>query len=143
MLEQPNISARNSPKNLNLWFVSTAAEEEGLVGMVNFMHNYAEQFDKKKSFFINLDSVSGSGKLRLISDRKQKTPLKSAVEVAAEDETVVLSKPRFLPGIGFDSIPVSFRGYDAVSIARCGYKQNPVFDTFKRGQFRQNRGFRT
>ncbi len=48
---------KNIPKNYNLWFVFTGAEESGTMGIRNFYHNIKD-FDREKTFIANFDSFA-------------------------------------------------------------------------------------
>lgn len=50
---------KNRPKNYNLWFVFTGAEESGTMGVRNF-YKSIENYDKENSFIVNFDSISNS-----------------------------------------------------------------------------------
>lgn len=45
------------PKNYNLWFVFTGAEETGTIGVRNF-YKYIKNFDREKNFIINFDCLA-------------------------------------------------------------------------------------
>ncbi|MFX1311844.1 MAG: M28 family metallopeptidase [Promethearchaeota archaeon] len=47
----------NRLKNITLWFVFTGAEETGTMGVRNFYKNIKD-FDRKKTFTINFDSIA-------------------------------------------------------------------------------------
>ncbi len=48
---------KNMPKNYNLWFVFTGAEESGTMGVRNF-YKYIKDFDRDKTFISNFDSFA-------------------------------------------------------------------------------------
>jgi hypothetical protein len=45
------------PKNFDLWFVFTGAEESGTMGIRNF-YKYIKDFDREKTFISNFDSFA-------------------------------------------------------------------------------------
>lgn len=49
--------SKNRLKNYDLWFVFTGAEESGTMGIRNF-YKYMEDFDRKKTFIANFDSIA-------------------------------------------------------------------------------------
>jgi hypothetical protein len=108
-------------QNLNIWFLFTSAEEDGLIGMVNFIKTYEKELDKNSTYFINLDGVCGEGKIRIIPHKHSKCNLEKILEKSSINKEIDHSVSRYTPGILFDSVPVSFRGYQAVSIARCSF----------------------
>ncbi|MFW9895008.1 MAG: M28 family peptidase [Candidatus Thorarchaeota archaeon] len=48
----------NRPKNFNLWFVFTGAEESGTMGIRNFYRCCIQDLDRKNTYIINFDSIA-------------------------------------------------------------------------------------
>lgn len=48
---------KHMPKNFDLWFVFTGAEESGTMGVRNF-YEYIKDFDREKTFIANFDSFA-------------------------------------------------------------------------------------
>jgi len=47
---------KNRLNNFTLWFIFTGAEESGTMGVRNFYHNIKD-FDRKKTYIVNFDSI--------------------------------------------------------------------------------------
>ena len=60
--------SQEPPDSVNLWFVATGAEEDGMIGMVNFLDRYQKKLSKKKTYFVNLDGVGGDGTLEVVDE---------------------------------------------------------------------------
>ena len=48
---------KNRLENYDMWFVFTGAEESGTMGVRNF-YNYMKDFDRKRTFIANFDSIA-------------------------------------------------------------------------------------
>jgi hypothetical protein len=109
------------PAGINVWLLSTSAEEEGLVGIVRFLDLWKEKLDRKNTFFVSLDSVGGEGRLEIV-DRYGFPPKRTAFELSRRLQEAALAEgvrhaPRWVPSlVGFDSIPPAFRGFQSANL---------------------------
>jgi hypothetical protein len=105
LLELAEVLSRNPPRNLNIIFVSTGAEEEGLMGAHAFLKAYSNELDPERSFILNFDGIGIKGKLRVFSKIKG---LPKALNKLP-------SWPVF-SGLMMDHIPFKSHGFKAVSL---------------------------
>jgi len=122
LLELARSLNENPPEKVNLVFVATGAEEDGLVGAMRYMQKYSQDFDPKRSFFINYDGVGAEGKVTIttkygippaIASRKlSKLAIKSASQ-----KGIKISEGYVPIGAGFDQFPIAARGFEAVTIS--------------------------
>ncbi|MCD4784578.1 MAG: M28 family peptidase [Candidatus Eremiobacteraeota bacterium] len=118
--------SENPPDDVNLRFVATAAEEDGLIGAVKYIEKMESVLDKGNTCFVNLDSVGAKGKL-LIIDRYGIPPVSTSKAVSAKilktaNEFGIPAKRVYSPmGVGYDSIPIAYKGYESVTLAHCGF----------------------
>ncbi|MCE1246307.1 MAG: M28 family metallopeptidase [Firmicutes bacterium] len=117
---------QSPPEGLNLRFVATGAEEEGLIGVVKYINETEKELDKKNTVFVNLDSVGGTGAV-LAVDRYGIPQIRTASELtgdlkkAAKSVNIVFRSMYSPAGAGYDSLPVSHRGYEAVTLTNCKF----------------------
>ena len=114
----------NPPENLNLRFVATGAEEDGLIGMVKYLDEMKEKLSRDNTVFINLDTIGGSGEIKVIN-RYGIPPVTTSGKISKEivkkaKALNIKAKTIYSPaGAGYDSIPSSHRGYESVTLACC------------------------
>ncbi len=126
LMELAQHFAKDPLQRVNLWFVATAAEEDGMVGMVNFMDHNREALPHKKSFFVNLDGVGGDGILEIVDEygippAQTASALSDWLRDAGDREEVPYSFRWAPPAVGFDSVVPHYRGYQAVNISHTGF----------------------
>lgn len=118
--------APNPPDGFNIRFLFTSAEEEGLIGSVRYMEKMESKLPQDKTFFINLDSVGGTGSLKIIN-RYGIPPLTSSRKISkilqniAKQENIPAKEFYSPAGAGYDSLPPSIRGYEAVTLVCTGF----------------------
>lgn len=105
----------------NLTFVATGAEEEGLAGAVRFMQAYAPDFDRERTFFVNLDGPGAAGRLILLAHsgfppRPTAPRLATWVRDLARAQGQPILPVYLLVGAGTDQIPIAWRGFEAVTL---------------------------
>ncbi len=125
------LKEHHGPGMPSFTFVATGAEEEGLIGSVNFTKKYAEIFPRDTTFFINFDSAGAPGKIILISKygifaRKRARKLSAALLKSASERNVHMVRGNLPPGTGVDSFPLSYSGFEAVTVSS-GTLSKPVF----------------
>ncbi len=106
----------------NLYFLLTGAEELGLAGAIRFIQKHKGDFVKEKTFFINFDGIGGRGN-PIITGRYGIPPFCTSVKLRSLLQEILRKKglkfrDAYLPvGAGLDSIPIGYRGYEAVTIS--------------------------
>lgn len=124
----------------NLYFLLTGAEESGLAGAVKFIQKYENKFKKGNTFFVNYDGISNeftpviTVKYGLLATRTSRK-LEYALTEIFRKRGMNPRSTWLLIGAGLDSIPVSSRGFDSITIS-CGSLQtmktiHSVFDSVK------------
>ena len=102
-----------------LTFLATGAEEIGLAGAMRWIAAHEKELDRKRTVFVNVDSV-GVGQGLLAIDVRGAMPdgrsMKQVVREAARQVGVRLRVLAFLPGTGVDTMPIGTRGFATVSI---------------------------
>jgi hypothetical protein len=122
LLELARSLSENPPEKVDLVFVATGAEEDGLVGAMRYMQKYSQDFDPKRSFFINYDGAGAEGKITIttkygipptIASRKLS---ELAIKIASQKG--IKASEGYVPiGAGFDQFPIAARGFEAVTIS--------------------------
>jgi hypothetical protein len=106
--------------------VATGAEEEGLIGAVKYIDEREEVLDKSLTSFVNVDGAGGVGLIQAI-DRYGIPPVKTAGKLVDDVKSAALSSGQefaalYSPaGAGYDSLPIAFRGYEAVTLTNCKF----------------------
>lgn len=114
----------NPPKNVNLEFIATAAEEDGLIGMVKNLDEGHNKYQKGKVCFVNMDCVGGTGEIKII-DSYGIPPVRTSGKLSdklkeSAKRMNIRAKSVYSPaGAGYDSIPAAYRGYESVTLACC------------------------
>lgn len=101
-------------------FLATGAEEYGLCGALRYIQRHADALRTTKTYVINLDGL-GVGKSVNLITRYGIPPVRTAQKLAAKLSTENLAcnkvRERYFPiGVGFDSIPIASRGFEAVTL---------------------------
>jgi Zn-dependent M28 family amino/carboxypeptidase len=114
--------SENPPEKVNLVFVATGAEEDGLAGAMRYIQKYSQDFDPKRSFFVNYDGVGAEGKITIttkygipptIASRKLS---ELAIKIASQKG--IKASEGYVPiGAGFDQFPIAARGFETVTIS--------------------------
>ncbi len=102
-----------------LVFLATGAEEIGLAGAMRWIQAHEKELDRKRTVFVNVDSV-GVGRGLIGLNAKGHVPggrsMASVVKVAARASGVRTKILGALPGVGVDTIPIASRGFATVTI---------------------------
>lgn len=121
VLELARGCAAGVPDGLDVTFLFTGAEEEGLAGAVRFLQKESVSYKDRETFCVSYDGAGASGKIRVTS-RYGIPPKKTSRELAGLigrfcSERNFACQETYLPvGAGLEQTPVSFRGYDVVTI---------------------------
>jgi hypothetical protein len=107
--------------DLNLLFVATGAEEEGLAGAMRFMQAYGATFDPARSWFVNLDGPGAEGQVTVLC-RYGLPPiptgprLTQALLTLAAERGISAGRGYLPLGAGTDQMPIAWRGFEAVTL---------------------------
>lgn len=102
-------------------FLATGAEEYGMCGALRYIQQHAEEYNKHQVFVLNLDGLGVGNSVDVIT-RYGIPPLRTARKPAealqASGEALGINvRERYFPiGVGFDSIPIASRGFEAVTL---------------------------
>ena len=118
MIELARNYKQNPVKNIDFLFLSTGSEELNLGGASFFMQKYKDNFNKKTTYFINLDFVGGSELIRLTSSygipRKTASEKLTKIILESAKELQIKIKDIYAPtGVWSDFIPVVQEGFEA------------------------------
>ena len=122
LLELARSLSENPPEKVNLVFIATGAEEDGLVGAMRYIQKYNQDFEPKRSFFVNYDGVGAEGKVTITTKYGipptivSKKLSKLAVQIASQKG--IKASEGYIPiGAGFDQFPIAARGFEVVTIS--------------------------
>ncbi len=102
-------------------FLATGAEEYGMCGALRYIQRHAEEYNKHQVFVLNLDGLGVGNSVDVIT-RYGIPPLRTARKLAEALQTSgealgINVRERYFPiGVGFDSIPIASRGFEAVTL---------------------------
>jgi len=122
-------------KNISITFLFTGAEELGLLGAFAYLNSHYKEINKKKSFFLNLDGIGITGKLRIVGGSSILSPthgkkLYSSIKKTSQQLGIKISPFIILPGFMMDHIPFVNQGLDSVSLC-CIAKKSRMIHTEK------------
>lgn len=120
LLEIVEILSKNPPRDSDIVFVSTGAEEEGLMGAYAFLNTHRDEINPERDFILNFDGIGIKGRLRLFSKIKG---LPKALNKLP-------SWPTFA-GLMMDHIPFRSQGFKAVTLACVSTKEAFKIHTHK------------
>lgn len=106
LLELAEILGKNLPKKINVTFIATGAEEEGLMGAYAFLNAHRDELNSERTLILNFDGIGIKGKLRLFSK----------IKGLPETLSRLPSLPTF-SGLMMDHIPFKSEGFKAVTLA--------------------------
>ncbi len=102
-----------------LVFLATGAEEIGLAGAVHWLRAHAAGLDKRRTVFVNVDSV-GCGRGLLALAPRGFAPggrsMRSVIRAAGRAAGVPVRQLAVLPGVGVDTMPIAARGFASVTL---------------------------
>lgn len=122
LLELARSLSANPPEKVSLAFVATGAEEDGLVGAMRYIQKYSQDFEPKRSFFINYDGVGDGSKLTITAKYGVPPTIASrklselALNIASQ-KWIKASKGYVPVGAGFDQFPIAARGFETITIS--------------------------
>ncbi len=104
---------------IEFWFVATGSEEVGAIGMAEFLKMHAEDLDKGKTYFINLDNI-GSGRLHYFTGEGMLNFYRFSNDlILVAEKSVLTSSLRGITAAKYrlactDAIVPARRGYHAI-----------------------------
>ena len=112
LIELAGVLIKNPPEKLDTIFISTGAEEEGLMGAYAFINAHNKELDPGKTLILNFDGIGIKGKLRVFTKMKG----------LPESLNKLPSWPTF-SGLMMDHIPFKTQGFKAVSLGCVSVKE--------------------
>lgn len=104
----------NRPKNCNLWFVLTGAEETGTMG-IRYFHKLFEGISKEKSVVNNFESLGKSVNIMLSrSTRKNHPDLDNLIREKAKKNGFRAMTNPFTMGVHTDGVYLLRKGFNTV-----------------------------
>ncbi len=129
VLELAKAIKKEPPRDLNVCFLFTGAEEIGLCGAQSFLHDFGDAYRKDDTFVVNLDGVGGKEKLLLV-DHYALPPVITArvlsrvTREAAETCGVELHHVPFIMGALWDHVVWASHGYEALTLSMGGWEKS-------------------
>ncbi len=117
----PDASIPKMPQKPRCIFLATGAEEYGLCGALRYIQRHADAYERSLTYVINLDGLGVGNSVNAII-RYGIPPVRTAQKLAealrASGKGLGIKvTERYSPiGIGFDSIPIASRGFEAVTL---------------------------
>lgn len=116
--------ARDLPRDpalagVDLRFVSTGAEELGLIGALRWIQAHAPELDARRTLFVNVDSVGVGRRIHAADVRGAAPggrPLGKVIRQAARVAGVPYRRLVVLPAVGVDTFPIGARGFPTVTL---------------------------
>jgi len=104
--------------NVDLWVILPGGEEANAEGMASYMRSHRKQFDRERTLFVNLDSVSYGTPSYVAAEGAVVTYSmdQRLVELCAEAATGPDAPLPVRVPLHTDALPVRIRGYGAISI---------------------------
>jgi hypothetical protein len=115
------------PEHLDVWVVLPGAEECNTEGMARYMAAHRKEIDRKRTFFVNLDSISYGRPHYLLSegavisypmDPRLVELCEAVAQADAEGSARYGARPIRIP-FHSDALPVRARGFRAITILGC------------------------
>jgi len=109
------------PDGLDVTFLFTGAEEDGLAGAVRFAQDLGFTYNDRKTYCVSYDGAGASGKIRLTS-RYGMPPVRTSRNLVKAigsflTEEGIESNETYLPvGAGLEQTPLSCRGFEVVTV---------------------------
>ncbi|MFX0020933.1 MAG: M28 family metallopeptidase [Candidatus Hermodarchaeota archaeon] len=110
---------KNNPiNNIDFIFLCPSSEELNLGGAKHFIQSHKEEFDKKSTYFINLDPIGGNELIRLITSygipRRSSSQKLNKLFLKSANKLKIDIKDIYLPtGMWSDYMPIVQEGFEA------------------------------
>jgi Zn-dependent M28 family amino/carboxypeptidase len=121
VLELARIFRDCIPAGLDITFLFTGAEEEGLAGAVRFVQEMSPGYNGRRTYCVNYDGAGAAGKIRLTS-RYGIPPVKTSEELVdiikryCREHDLACHETYLPVGAGLEQTPMFHRGFEAVTI---------------------------
>jgi hypothetical protein len=104
------------PENTDVYFLSTSAEEIGLLGAINFIKSHEAEFNKDFTYFLNYDVIGGKGKIILhtrygIPPKKTSDEINDLLLEIAKEKNLAVGTQYLPVGASADHLPILKRGF--------------------------------
>lgn len=123
VIELSRVFKESPPKNIDLTFLTTDAEEQGLIGASAFITEYENELDKENTYFINFEAVGAKsenlGVLTSFGMPKKQYTSKKLNELAfkaAQTLNLEVKKQYWPIGLMADHNPVMNHGFKATML---------------------------
>ncbi|MFW9939674.1 MAG: M28 family metallopeptidase [Candidatus Thorarchaeota archaeon] len=108
----------NPTNNVDFTFLSPGSEELNLGGVIHFIRQFKEEFDRNSTFFINLDFIGGAELIRLTSSygiprRYSSKKLNTLFFESAKEQQIIIRDIYSPTGVWSDYMPVVQEGFEA------------------------------
>lgn len=121
---------RSRFKDVNIMFVATGAEEEGLVGAFHLCRSLVENsISKESTYFINLDGIGVKGDMYCSHKIGLHLPFTDGqhdfvelIKKAGNDSGINIRFPPFVIGAAADHFPFVYEGFNAVTLSTVSRK---------------------
>ncbi len=118
IIELASYFKKNRVENLDLIFLNTSSEELNLGGAKFFIKNHRNEFDRERTYFINLDLIGGNDFIRLITSygipRKISSKKLYGLIIESGINLGIKIKDLYIPtGAWSDFIPIVEEGFEA------------------------------
>jgi hypothetical protein len=109
-------------------FLLTGAEEEGLPGAIRFVQKKTADYNPHNTYFLNLDGVGATGGLVLSSRHsfpavRTGGRLETILTKLAKDEGIALRKVYFPTSPGLEHAPIAHKGYRAITLTSSDFSR--------------------
>ena len=109
-------------KKIRFTFLAAGAEEYGMCGALRYIQKHTDKYNRDLTWVINLDGLGVSKDTVNVITRYGIPPvytakeLSSALRAAGKALGIKVTERYFPIGVGFDSIPIASRGFEAVTL---------------------------
>lgn len=111
---------------VRLTFLAPGAEEYGMCGALRYIQQHATDYNRDRTYVVNLDGIGAVGKLTLITSYGippvvTGKKLGSAIVAYGKEIGVEVSEVYSPAGIGSDQLPIASRGFETVTLSSGGF----------------------
>jgi hypothetical protein len=121
LVELARILPGRAPTDVDLWFLSTGAEEDHMVGAMRWLDAHVEALRDRPVWVLNLDGAGIPGRIVLLErygfGRRFSAELSTLARQVARREGIAVRGVLLPPAMGVDAIPFAHRGLPALTLA--------------------------
>lgn len=104
------------PENTDVYFLSTTAEEIGLIGAIAFIDQHEKDFDKETTYFLNYDVIGGEGNIILhtkygLPPKKTSPEINEILQEIAKEKGLKVGTQYLPVGASADHLPILKKGF--------------------------------